>query len=97
VYPAIRMRGSADNVAIWPEFVDSSLRIESVRYVLVEAADEATSSYTFLTLAMSTTFWGRDIVWQDVHLPENEPHSHIALERDNWVIRDGFNRIYDLH
>jgi hypothetical protein len=97
VYPAIRMRGSADNVAIWPEFVDCSLRIKSVRYVLVEAADEATSSYTFLTLAMSTAFCGRDIVWRDTLLPENERRSHIALEGGNWVLRDGFNRIYDLH
>jgi hypothetical protein len=50
-----------------------------------------------LTLAMSTTFCGRDIVWQDVHLPENERRIHIALEGDNWVLRDGFNRICDLH
>jgi hypothetical protein len=97
VYPAVRMRGSADNVAIWPEFVDSSLRIKSVRYVLVEAADEATLSYTFLTLAISTAFCGKDIVWQDTLLPENERRSHVALEGDNWVLRDGFNRIYDLH
>jgi len=97
VYPAMRMRGAADNVAIWPEFVDSSLRIKSVRYVLVEAADEATSSYTFLTLALSHTFSGRDIVWQELHLPEIQRRSHIALEGGNWVLRDGFNRIYDLH
>jgi hypothetical protein len=97
VYPAIRMRGSADNVAIWPEFVDSSLRIRSVRYVLVEAADEATSSYTLLTRAISTTFHGSDIVWQEALLPENRRRSHIALEGDNWVIRDGDNCIYDLH
>jgi hypothetical protein len=53
VYPAMRMRGAADNVVIWPEFVDSSLRIKSVRHVLVEAADEAKSAYTFLTLALA--------------------------------------------
>jgi hypothetical protein len=97
VYPAVRMRGSADNIAMWPEFVDGSLRIKSVRYILIEAADEATSSYTLLTLAMSTTFYGRDIVWPDTHPPENKRRSHIALEGDNWVIRDGFNRIYDVH
>jgi hypothetical protein len=91
VYPAIRMRGSADNVAIWPEFVDSGLRIKSVRHVFIEAADGVTSSYTLLTRAMSTTFHGRDIVWQDTLLPENQRRSHIALEGDNWVIRDGLH------
>lgn len=97
VYPALRMQGAADNMAIWPEFVDCSLRIKSVRHVLVEAADEAKLSHTFLTLAMSHTFSGRDIVWQDSLLPENQRRSHIALENGHWVSRDGFNHIYDLH
>jgi hypothetical protein len=97
VYPALRMRGSADNVAIWPEFVDTSLRIKSVRYVLVEAAEEVTSSYTFLVLAMSTKFDGREIVWQETALPENRRRSHIAMERDHWVLRDGFNNTYHLY
>ena len=88
----------ADNVAIWPEFVESSLRIKSIRYVLVEAADEARSSYTFLTVAISHAFSGRDIIWQDInHLPENQRRSHIALEGGDWVLRDGFNSIYDRH
>jgi hypothetical protein len=91
------MQGAADNMAIWPEFVDSSLRIKSVRHVLVEAADEAKLSYTFLTLATSHTFSGRDIVWQDSLLPEKQRRSHIALENGHWVSRDGFNHIYDLH
>jgi hypothetical protein len=97
VYPALQMRGVADNAAIWPEFVDSSLRIKSVYYVLVEAADEATPSYTFLTLAMSSTFSGNNIIWQDTRLPEIERRRHIALEDGRWVSRDGFNQIYDLH
>jgi hypothetical protein len=36
IYPAMQMRGAADNLAIRPEFVDTSLRIKSVRHVLVE-------------------------------------------------------------
>jgi hypothetical protein len=31
VYPAIKMRGDADNVALLPEFVDSSLRLADNR------------------------------------------------------------------
>ena len=97
VYPAMPMRGAADNVAIWPEFVRSSLRIKSVRYVRVVAADEATSSYTLLTLAYSQIFSGRQIVWQDVDLPERQRLSHIALEGNQWILRDGFNQVYNRH
>jgi hypothetical protein len=97
VYPSMALGGAADNIAIWPEFVDSSLRIKSIRYVLIEAAEVSNSSYTFLTVAISQTFSGRDIIWQDDLAPENERRRHIALESGNWVLRDGFNRIYDLH
>jgi hypothetical protein len=80
VYPAMQMRASADNLAIWPAFVDDGLRIKSVRYILIEAADLVLSSYTFLTLAISRTFSGSDIIWQDDLPPENRRRSHIALE-----------------
>ena len=88
------MRGAADNIAMFPKFVNSSLRIRSVLYVLVEAADEARSAYTFRTLAMSRTFSGRDIIWQDNLLSDRMCRSSIALEGTNWVLRDGFNQIY---
>lgn len=96
-YPAMEMHGAADNIAIWPEFVDSSLRLKSVRYVLVEATDEARSSYTFLTMSMSTEFAGRDIVWSDVRLREDRRRSLISLEGGSWVLRNGIGEIYDLH
>jgi hypothetical protein len=85
------------NVAIWPEFVDSSLRLKSVRYVLVEAADEAMSSYTFLTISMSTEFSEKNIVWCDVKLSEDRRRSHISLETGSWILGNGFGEIYDLH
>jgi hypothetical protein len=97
VYPGLKMRGAADNVAIWPRFVDSSLRIKSVRYVLVEAADEAKSSYTFLTLAFADKLSDRDIIWQEILLSDIQRRSHIALEGDDWVLRDGFGHIYYRH
>lgn len=96
-YPAMRMRGVADNVAIWPEFVDSSLRIKSVRYVLVESAEEAKSSYSFRTVAISHSFSGDDIVWQESLPPEKDCRSRISFENGNWVLRDGYDQIYDLH
>jgi hypothetical protein len=93
----MKLRGSADNVAMFPDFVDTSLRIRSVRYVLVEAADEARSSYSFLTVAISRTFSAADIVWQDTLPPERHRRSHIALEGRHWVLRDGTNRVYAAH
>jgi hypothetical protein len=97
VYPALQMRGAADNVAIWPEFVDSCLRLKSLRYVLIEAADAATSSYSFLTLGFATDFPGNKILWRDLNLPESRRRSHITFDGSEWVLRDGFNRIYDRH
>jgi hypothetical protein len=98
VYPAMRLRGSADNIAMFPDFVDTSLRIRSVRYVLVEAADEGRSSYSFLIKAISHSFSGREIVWQD-NLPsdERQRRSHIALQNGHWVLRDGFGDVYYDH
>jgi hypothetical protein len=48
VYPAMKMHGDADNVALPPEFVDISLRLVSVRYVKVEETNETSSSTNFL-------------------------------------------------
>jgi hypothetical protein len=94
VYPAMRMHGAADNLAVWPEFVDSSLRIKTVRHVLVEAADEARASYTFLNIGMADIFSDREIVWQEGHVPEVQRRSYIAYEDGAWVMRDGFGRVY---
>jgi hypothetical protein len=93
----MQMRGAADNVAIWPEFVESSLRIKSVRYVLVERADETNPSYTILTLAFANVFSGRDILWQNTLAPEHERRSQITLEDNEWVLRDGLGNVYDRH
>jgi hypothetical protein len=65
VYPTVQMRGLADNIAIRPDFADNSLKLNSVRYVLVESPQQERLSYTFLTVAFSNTFSDRSIVWQD--------------------------------
>jgi hypothetical protein len=51
----MQMRGVADNVAIWPKFVDSSLAIRSVRYIEVERAEDGIA-YTVLNLAYARSF-----------------------------------------
>jgi hypothetical protein len=97
VYPAVQMRGLADNVAIWPEFVDRYLRIRSVRYVLVEAADEEKADYTFLTIAYSHTFSDKAIVWHNNLPPESELRTRVVFEDGHWVFRTGLNEIYAVH
>lgn len=96
-YPAMRMTGAADNLAIRPEFVDRYLRIRSVRYILVETADEAARSYTLLTLSMSHSFSDGAIIWEDMQIPESQRRSRISFEQDKWVLRDGENHVYDVH
>ena len=44
-YPSLQMRGRADNVALLPEFVESSLRIKSATYLEVVAVDEKLMIY----------------------------------------------------
>ena len=97
VYPAMQMRGAGDNAVIWPQFVESSLRIKSARYVLVERADQANLSYTFLTIGFAGTFSGRDILWENNLAPEPQRRSHITLENDEWVLRDDLGNVYDRH
>jgi hypothetical protein len=77
--------------------VDSSLRIKSVRYVHVEAADQTASSYSFFTVGMADTFADDQIQWQKNLGSEIRRQSHIALEEGHWLLRDRFVKIYDFH
>jgi hypothetical protein len=97
VYPAMRLRGDADNIVLSPEFVVSSLRLVNVRYVLIEAADEAKLSYTFLTTDFADTFLGDEIIWKEQREPEPARRSHFALEDGRWVLRHDNGQIYDVH
>jgi hypothetical protein len=76
-----------------PEFVRSSLALKMVQYVRVEAANEETSSYTFLTIAISNGFSDDNIEWMETLGPEDDRRCHIALENGHWVGRDGYNRL----
>lgn len=97
VYPSMQLRGDADNVVIWPEFVDSSLEIKSVRYILVEATDQTKPWYTMRTVAYADTFSGGDIIWRDEPLPERKNRTHFYLENDTWYLRDDFGNLIDAH
>jgi hypothetical protein len=96
VYPAMQMRGAADNVGIWPEFVDRYMRLKFVVYVLVEATDATKSSYTVSGIAESGEFSGKEIIWKDASTDPRLRRGHIALENGLWVQRDGLNQVYNI-
>jgi hypothetical protein len=97
VYPAMKLRGVADNAAIWPEFVDLYLRIDLLQWLLVEAANEQCSLYTVKHLATAREFSGGTIVWDEKPMDERLGRGTIALENGRWVSRDGLNNIYEIH
>jgi hypothetical protein len=97
VYPAMQMRGAADNVAIWPGFVDRYLRLKFVSYVLVEVADAARQTFTVSSLAMSDQFRGNEIIWRAGIADERLRRGSISFENGCWFQRDGLNQIYDIH
>ncbi len=95
VYPAMQMRGDADNVAFTPTFVHSSLALRQAQFVRVEKVDPERSAFTFLTLALANQFAdGTNIQWREDLPPEDDRRCHIALENRVWVQRDGYAREY---
>jgi hypothetical protein len=97
VYPTVKLKGLADNVVIWPDFVDRYLKIKSVRFIRLEAVDHQKLAYSFLTVGYSQTFSGKAIIWDTELVPEAQRRTHVAFEGGGWIFRDGSNRIYDVH
>ncbi len=96
-YPTLQMRGDADNVVLLPTFVDSSLKIKSVSYVMVEHVNEATSEYRLLTIEFDNTFADGEINWWDEVGNEVDRRSSVSFTNGNWIVRDGYNCVIDLH
>jgi hypothetical protein len=96
VYPAMQMKGAADNVAVWQEFVDSCLRLKTARYVEIERAEEG-KAYTVLNLSIAHEFADGKIAWEDTSGPEEDRRSHIEYINEQWISRDGWGKIYDRH
>lgn len=97
VYPAMRMRGVADNAALLPEFVDRYLRLELVQWVLIEAASEEPPLCTVKHLATAREFPDGKIVWDETPMNARDGRGTIALEGNKWISRNGFGEIYDIH
>ncbi len=94
-YPTMQMMGAADNLALLPKFVNSSLSISLALCLRVEAVDERKRSYTTLTVAHADTFRDGVIHWRtDEPPPERDRRSHISFEQDHWVLRNDRGQIY---
>jgi hypothetical protein len=72
-------------------------RGRAVRYVRVEVADQEKLHYSFFTLGYSDKFSRKAILWNDDLGPEIERRANVAFEHGQWISRDGFGRIYDIH
>jgi hypothetical protein len=83
----MRVRGVADNVAIWPEFVDRFLRLKLVSYVLVEAAEAAAQSCSVISLAQASEFNGDEIVWGPAIEEDKNRRGRIAFENGRYCTR----------
>jgi hypothetical protein len=97
VYPAMRMRGMADNVALFPEFVDRYLRLALVQWVVVEAMTEDPPSCTVRHLATANEFLDGLLVWNDTPMSARDGRGTISLEGNKWISRNGDGEIYDIH
>jgi hypothetical protein len=94
VYPAMRLRGMADNIVLSPQFVDSSLQLRSVRYVEVIQAVEEKSHFSVQLLSLSQIIRDGTIEWADASGPVESRISNICYEDGHWVMRDGYGQTY---
>jgi hypothetical protein len=91
-YPTVQMRGDADNVVLLPQFVDRSLKIKSVNYVVVEDACGSTSEFRLLTIGFANTFAGDEIEWWNDIGNEHDRRSSVRFENGDWIVHDSNNR-----
>ncbi len=96
-YPSVMMEGLADNVAIWPEFVDRHIRIKSVKFIKVESADAEKLDYSFLVVGRSRAFSNGTIIWDQQLGSQHDRRTQVAFINGQWVFRDGLGRVYDVH
>lgn len=63
VYPSVQLNARADNVALFPEFVDSSLQIRSVKHTIIKAFNPKSREYGVEILFDTNKFDGNQIIW----------------------------------
>ena len=63
VYPSVQLNARADNVALFPEFVDSSLQIRSVKHTIIKPFNPKSREYGVEILFDTNKFDGNQIIW----------------------------------
>jgi len=63
VYPSVQLNARADNLAVLPEFVDSSLVVRTVKYSLVKEFNPVSKEYNVEILCHTNNFAGSQIIW----------------------------------
>jgi RES domain len=91
VYPSIPMAGNADNVALRTSSADRCLRLNSVRFVRIDAVSDQEVKFTILDAAnefdeAGVLRWkGRDLQWK---LSKTGARLTFTFEESGWVARD---------
>jgi hypothetical protein len=92
MYPPVAMRANADNLALFPEFVDRCLRLEAVEWIRVDEQRQD-FKYNITKLDFAGTFGSSgEIEWKG-RLPQWKLERRgeqliFAVENGQWVARD---------
>jgi len=89
VYPAMRLMGMADNLAIFPEFVIEALALRRVLWIKVEKVDLVRRAYSLLTEAQATDFSGGKIAWEEVAGEMADRRNTFFYEGEHWKVQPG--------
>ncbi|HLN22642.1 MAG TPA: hypothetical protein VK558_01515 [Patescibacteria group bacterium] len=71
-------------MALWPEFIDSSLTLRPVLHIEVLAADEANLSYELRTVGVARQIVDGNIFWNEELPPEFERRGSVAPKATIW-------------
>jgi hypothetical protein len=98
-YPALAMRGDADNIVLHPDFVDRNhLVLKNVRYVNIdERTDPASFQATTIDFADVVSATGIISWWsrRPCGLPGGNRTMRIAIEDGMWISRDKMGNIVE--
>jgi hypothetical protein len=98
-YPALKLLGSADNIAMFPEEVSRCLKVTQAWYIRIDQVHEPVG-YSFTILDRADTFDDLKIMWQGdlfSSVPEHQRRQSITFEGGYWITSDGAGNEIDRH
>ncbi|WP_341702062.1 hypothetical protein [Ferrovibrio sp.] len=97
VYPSIKNRGAADNVAIRPKFVDSSLKLRTISFIRIEEVNPESDGYTYLQTHLAARFDGNKICWEELTSAAELRRRYIYRAGNHYILRDGLGNLIARH